>query len=79
MVQYIGTATNVDARIKKHLNPYYPSWIARDPVYQKFDENWKDIYSAVRRDKFRFERLLLEAKLIYRLRPALNTHYREGL
>lgn len=59
---YIGSSNNLRSRIIDHI------------MNNKNLKN-RDMYVKIRKDKYRFERLTLEARLIYKLNPAHNKQY----
>lgn len=59
---YIGESTNIGRRLRNHLTKYVDGeW-----------NGYKNIIIAVRRDKKKFESRMLEARLIYKIKPELN-------
>jgi len=64
---YIGESKNIGNRLKSHLNKYLIT-----------GEFWgyKNINLKVRKDKRRFERKMLEARLIEKIKPEINERNR---
>lgn len=57
---YIGSSKNVRNRVITHL------------MTKKELKKYKNMYVKVRKDKYRYEHLTLEARLIYKLQPKYN-------
>lgn len=65
---YVGSSNNIRSRILEHIvNEYVNNPIA------KFSKLRLQI--KVRKDKYRFEYLTLEARLIYKINPRLNKRH----
>lgn len=67
IVLYIGSSGNIRSRIITHLY-----------AHQKTLAGIDNLRIKVRKNKFKFEHLTLEAKLIYRLRPMNNKKIPNG-
>ena len=64
---YVGQSNNLKRRLKSHIRLFM------------FSSNWQTswgtytrIIIAIRKEKFRFERMTIEARLIHRLNPIFN-------
>ena len=64
---YVGQSQNIEQRLKGHITMarYSNTWITK----------WGQFHNlniAIRHEGFRFERVLIEARLIFRLKPVGN-------
>lgn len=66
---YIGQSTSIGKRLRTHIRSSLHSSLWKTTWRQK---GYKRLKIAFRRDKKRFERLTLEARLIHRLNPEYN-------
>lgn len=64
---YIGQSKNIYKRLKTHirLTAFSSNWKTPWGVYPKLD-------IAIRKEKYNFERMMIEAKFIDRLQPIFN-------
>jgi excinuclease UvrABC nuclease subunit len=64
---YIGQSQNIEQRLKSHITMarYSNTWWTKWGQFHK-------VNIAIRRERFRLERVLIEARLIFRLNPIGN-------
>ena len=66
---YVGQAIDIKVRMRSHIKMmrYQHCW---QTTWGQFHE----FIVAVRKEKYRFERLTLEARLVHRIRPVFNKY-----
>jgi hypothetical protein len=66
---YVGQTADIKARMRSHIKMmrYQHSWQTTWGQFHVFTV-------AARKEKYRFERLMLEARLIHRIRPVFNKY-----
>lgn len=67
-ILYIGQSRNIRKRLHSHF--IRVSYL-RNMIKELYGDN--DLIIKIRKDKFKFERLTLEAKLIGKINPLLNS------
>jgi len=64
---YIGQSENIKKRLKTHIQMarYSNTWKTSWGYFPKIE-------IAIRKERFRFERIMVEARLIYKIKPLFN-------
>jgi len=69
---YIGQSSNIFARINRHLRLSWYStccwWLRR----KEGEEHLRNIFLIIKKEKKEYERLMIEKRLIVRLKPKFN-------
>ncbi len=73
---YFGTAVNLRQRFIQHIFPYTNKFAT--PLYKYLDGNFNGIKIKAKKMDKKFERLTLEGRYIHKIKPIVNTHYREN-
>jgi len=74
LIIYIGTAINLRQRFIQHIFPLTEK--LKTPLNKYLNGNFEGIKIKVKRSDKKFERLTLEARLIHKIKPFVNTHYK---
>lgn len=73
---YFGTAINLRQRFIQHIFPHTNKLAT--PLYKYLDGNFNGIKIKVKKMDKKFKRLTLEGKVIHKIKPIVNTHYRKN-
>ena len=72
---YFGTAVDLRQRFIQHVFPISP--MVETPLYKYLEGNFEGIEIEVKKMDREFMRLTLEGRVIHRLKPIVNTHYKK--
>ena len=73
---YFGTAVNLRQRFIQHLFPHTNKFAT--PLYKYLSGDFKGIKIKAKKIDKKFKRLTLEGRIIHKIKPIVNTHYRKN-